>query len=126
MIGTAQATTATAAVCAATLGLGCPGAVAGSTAAVAGVTTAAGVFIPNPPTTSLAVPNAFKVVEPKTDRWLDVYGTVFSPQTADGGHIAGAKKAKAKVKHPPIKKKFSTTKKKASTPRRVHKGKSGG
>ena len=89
-----------AAVCVGTLGLGCPGAVVGSTIAVAGVTTAAGVFIPNPPTISLVVPNAFKIVEPKTDRWLDVYGTVFSPQTAAGGHIPDGKKTK--VKHPSI------------------------
>lgn len=58
----------------------CPGVAAG----VSGVVTASGEFIPEPKELT-TMPGAFAVVMPATNRWLDVWGTVWDPQTGAGG-----------------------------------------
>ncbi|MEP0519218.1 MAG: hypothetical protein ABJD06_03660 [Hyphomicrobiales bacterium] len=73
---------AAAVVCAGTVGAGCPAAAAGAAAVVGGVATAAGEFIPDPKNIGAG---AFGTTVPPTNRWVDVWGTVWDPQIGPGG-----------------------------------------
>jgi len=77
--------------CAATFGGSCSTttATAGSAAAIVG-NQAAVAMAGGDRSPVQNFPNAnevFKVVQPSTSRWLDVWGTAFSPQTGPGGSL---------------------------------------
>lgn len=65
--------------CAGTLGVGCPAAIAAGGVAT-GLVTLSVQGIPD-------AQEVFKIVVPSQSRWLDVWGTVWSPQTGPGGNI---------------------------------------
>jgi hypothetical protein len=67
--------------CGTTAGLGCAAGVAGASAVVSGVWT----FLPDTKQLRYTEPNAFDIVTPPQDRWLDVWGTVFNMQDGPGG-----------------------------------------
>ncbi|MEL6744671.1 MAG: hypothetical protein AAFO68_04280 [Pseudomonadota bacterium] len=71
-------------VCAGTVGAGCPAAAAGVAAAVGGVATAGGEFIPEPKNIGAG---AFGTSIPPSNRWIDVWGTVWDPQVGPGGYF---------------------------------------
>jgi len=65
--------------CAGTLGTACPAAIAAGAVAT-GLIQVSVQGIPD-------AKEVFKVVTPSKKRWLDVWGTVWSPQTGPGGNI---------------------------------------
>jgi len=75
------------AACVLTAGIGCPLAAGGAAVATASGTAAVSVAIPDNKSINSIVPNAFAVVLPSQTHWLDVWGTVWSPQTGQGGRI---------------------------------------
>lgn len=74
---------AAAAVCAGTAGAGCGPAAAGAIAA----TAAASAGVSGLAAAAATPPGTFLVATPGTDYWLDVWGTIWSPQTGQGGRI---------------------------------------
>jgi hypothetical protein len=53
---------------------------------VGGVVTVATEFIPEPKSLK-EIPGVFAVEIPTTTHWLDVWGTVWDPQTGPGGRL---------------------------------------
>lgn len=81
-----NASIASAGACAATLGTGCVGAIAATATGTAAVTAAMGAAT-QVPTLEGSIPNAFAVELMSKTNYLDVWGTVFAPQTGKGGGV---------------------------------------
>lgn len=92
IVAGSASTVAGAAVCAASVGTLCAAAIVGGTAATGALSTAMQLSAKTPELKG-TIPNAFAITVPAANRtkyanrWLDVWGTVMSPQIGPGGPL---------------------------------------